>query len=115
MAGDAKASAGASTMTDTVAKAIPWVIFLAIIVGIVRWMGAPTVIINGEPNRPLGQVSVPSVPQTVPQAPSAMPAPPTGTSWNSHGKNNQCDGKPKFTRFTCTHPVTGRSTTCICD
>jgi hypothetical protein len=38
-----------------------------------------------------------------------------GSGYTNHGRNGQCDGRPKYTAFTCVSPGTGRTTTCFCD
>lgn len=50
-------------------------------------------------------------------SPSSLPAVGTKSNdgWANHGQNSQCEGKPKFSRFTCTSPATGKRTTCFCD
>lgn len=39
----------------------------------------------------------------------------TVVGWTNNGKNAQCDGKPKFVKFTCVSPTTGKETQCMCD
>ncbi len=110
MAGGGHGAAGASAGSEMVAKAIPWVIFASILFGFVRWMGTPTVVINGTVAEPGGQITSPTI-----SRPAEMPTAPQGKQWANNGKNPQCAGKPKFVAFTCVSPTTGRSTTCMCD
>jgi hypothetical protein len=105
MAEKKDAHAGGSPLLD---KAIPWLAIGLIAIGIVRWMGAPTIIVEGESRRVVGQA-------VISQPTEPAPAAPKGTQWTQQGKNPLCEGRPKFTNFSCVSPSTGRQSTCYCD
>ncbi len=61
------------------------------------------------PDASIGASSQPGIPSTLPSVGSKE------NGWTNNGQNALCQGKPKFSPFTCVSPSTGKSTTCFCD